>query len=52
MNGNREIDLIGILSVFLFYDHVRGDQFGKVIHNKPGKDFLKDVFLLFGVKMQ
>ena len=51
MYGSREIDLIGIFSVFLLNDYGLGNQFIEVVHGKAGKDFLVDELHLFCVEM-
>ena len=38
MYGGREIDLVGIFSVFLLDDYGLGNQFIEVVHGKTGKD--------------
>ena len=51
MYGGREIDFIGIFSVFLLNDYGLGNQFIEVVHSKAGKDFLVNELHLFCVEM-
>ena len=51
MYSGREIDLVGIFSVFLLNDYGLGNQFIEVVHGKAGKDFLVNELHLFCVKM-
>ena len=51
MYSGREIDLIGIFSVFLLNDYGLGNQFIEVVHSKAGKDFLVNELHLFCVEM-
>ena len=51
MYGGREIDLVGIFSVFLLNDYGLGNQFIEVVHGKAGKDFLVNELHLFCVEM-
>ena len=51
MYSGREIDLIGVFSVFLLNDYGLGNQFIEVVHGKAGKDFLVNELHLFCVKM-
>lgn len=51
MYGGREIDLVGIFSIFLLNDYGLGNQFIEVVHGKSGKDFLVNELHLFCVKM-
>ena len=52
MYSSREIGFIGIFSVFLLNENLRGDQFGEVVHDQTGKDFLENVLHFFCVEMQ
>ena len=49
---NRKIGFTRVFSVCFLNDYVRGDQFGKVVHDESGKNFLAYVLHLFCVKMQ
>lgn len=51
MDSDSKVCLIGILIVGFTEDHGRGDQFGKVVHDESGKDFLVNVLHFFSVKM-
>ncbi len=51
MYSGREVDLVGIFSVFLLNDYGLGNQFIEVVHGKAGKDFLVNELHLFCVKM-
>ena len=51
MDSGGKVDLSGIQSVSL-NDHTGSDASREVVHDKPGKDFLKDVLRLFCVKME
>lgn len=44
--------MVGILFRGVLNYYGRGNQFGKVIHDESGEDFLEDVLHLFGVKKQ
>ena len=52
MYGNRKVGFVGILSVLLLDDYVRGNQFRKVVHSKSGKNLLENVLRLFCMKMK
>lgn len=52
MDSDSKISLIGIFIVSFIEDYGRGNQFGKVVHDKSGKDFLVNVLHFFSVKMQ
>ena len=52
MYSNRKVSFAGMLSVMLLNDYVRGNQFRKVVHSKPGKYLLENVLCLFCVKME
>ena len=41
MNSNREVCFISILSLSCHNGHVRGDHFGKVVHDQVCKDLLE-----------
>ena len=41
--SNREIRFVGVFSVGLLNDYVRGNQFSKVVHDQSGKDLLGNV---------
>ena len=43
MYSNRKVSFVGILSVLLLDDCMRGNQFGKVVHSKSGKNLLENV---------
>lgn len=51
MDSGGKVDLRGIHTVSL-NDHTSSDASREVVHDKPGKDFLKDVIRLFCVKME
>ena len=40
MYSGREVGFVGILVAALLDDYVRGNQFGEIVHNEPGKDWL------------
>ena len=50
MNSDREISFVSVLSLFGPNGHVRGDHFGKVVHDQVCKDLLKAVRHLFCVE--
>ena len=50
MNGDREISFVSVLSPFSPNGHVRGDHFGKVVHDQVCKDLLEAVRHLFCVE--
>ena len=50
--SNRKVCLVGMLSVWLMNDYVRGNQFRKVVHDQSGKDLLGNVLHLFCVKVE
>ena len=52
MYCDREVCLIGILSICFLDDYVRSNQLSKVVHDESGKDLLVYVLHLFCVKMQ
>ena len=47
MYRSREIDFDGMFSLLMLNDYVRGNQFGKVVHGKLGKDLLENELRLF-----
>ena len=51
MDSGGKVDLRGILTVSL-NDNTGRDVSREVVHDQPGKDFLKDVIRLFCVKME
>ena len=52
MYGSGEVGFVDIFIAALLNDYVRGNQFGEIVHNEPGEDFLKDVLHLFCMKVQ
>ncbi len=52
MYGSREVGFVDILVAALLNDYVRGNQFGEIVHDESGEDFLKDVLHLFCMKVQ
>ena len=52
MYRNRKVGLIVMLCVCFLNDYVRGNQFGEVVHDKSGKDFMVYVLHLFCMKMK
>ena len=50
--SNREICFVRVFSVGLLNDYVRGNQFGKVVHDQSGKDLLVYVLHLFCVEVK
>ena len=52
MYSGREIGFVDILVAALLNDYMRGNQFGEIVHNEPGEDFLKDVLHLFCMEMK
>ena len=47
LDSNREICFVRVFSVGLLNDYVRGNQFGKVVHDQSGKDLLGNVLHFF-----
>ena len=52
MDSDSKVCLVGIFIIGFMGDYGRGNQFGKVVHDKPGKDFLIYVLHFFCVLMQ
>ena len=52
MDCGGKISPIGIFTVGFMGDYGRGNQFGKVVHDKSGKNLLVNVLHLFRVKME
>ena len=50
--SSSKVCLIGEFCIRRRNDYVRGNQFGKVVHNKAGKDFLVNVLHFFCVEMK
>ncbi len=47
MCGDGKVGLINVLTLSCFYDHVRGDHLGEVVHYDLCVDFLFDARHLF-----
>lgn len=45
--SGRKVDLVGVLSANHRNHRARGDELGEVVHDKAGKNFLKDVLHFF-----
>lgn len=52
MYGNRKIRFISVFSVGILNDYGRGNQFGEIVHDESGEDFLENVLHFFCVKME
>ena len=52
MDSDSEICFISIFAVGFMKDYVRGNQFGKVVHDESGKDLLVYVLHLSCVEMK
>ena len=50
--SNGEVYFVGVLLRGLLNDYGRGNQFGEIVHDEPGEDFLENVLHLFAVKKQ
>ncbi len=50
-NSNRKVRLIGILTDSVVKDNSRGNEFGKVVHDQSGKNFLVNEIGLFCMEM-
>ena len=52
MYGNRKICFISVFPVGILNDYGRGNQFGEIVHDESGEDFLENVLHFFCVKME
>ena len=52
MYGNRKISFISVFPVGIPNDYGRGNQFGEIVHDESGEDFLENVLHFFCVKME
>jgi hypothetical protein len=48
--GDREVDLTGVVSLCLTENNAGGNPLGEIVHDEAGEDFLYDVRHCFRVK--